>query len=440
MRRPPLFFFKSDPMLQLNAIQEQLLHLVGWRQGTGKTRIDSALTASESGLTFQAAHPLVTLDNILSIMPEFEDAKEWDDTEHYSAGDAVRYNGTVYVCIGGAISGLSPTEDDAAWMDALSWFVRNLTVDGITTAVQTFIQQKQLQRETRSLVDRRAFFDGAARLAATIKPTGKLVGFEIVPVRAMGVVTKVESIGLQFAGGTGTVRLYVFNSNSPEPVYVKDLEYTKGGGFQWFAMDDLYLPYLGAEGAGGAWYICYNQDDLPEGMRALNISRDWSKSPCETCYGYAIDGWKQITKYMQVTPFCIKSPSTFQEYPEMPDIAKLCYTTTVNYGLNAVVSVGCDLTEFIISQRAIFATLVQKQVAVQVLRTLAMNPDVRVNRNQVNVTREQLLYEVDGNPQGRASGLAYELAQAYKAASLDTRGLARICLQCNNNGVKYGHV
>lgn len=382
-------------MLQLSEIQDRLLHLVGWEQGSGDTAIEESLTETESGLTFQMAHPLVTLDNIRSIMP----------------------------------TGAN-----------LSSFVETLTRRGITTAVQTLILKKQLQRETRSLVDRRAFFDGAARLQATIRPTGKLVGLEIVPVRAMGVVTKIESIGLQFAGGTGAVRLYIFNSNNPQAVYVKDVNYTKWGGFQWFSFDDLYLPYIGNEGAGGAWYICYNQNDLPDGMQALNISRDWSKSPCETCYGYALDGWKEITKYMQVTPFCIKAPSTFAEFPEMPDIAELSYTTTVNYGLNAVVTVGCDLTDFIISQRNIFAPLVQKQVAVTVLRTLAMNPDVRVNRNQMNVTRESLLYEVDGNPQGRASGLAYELEEAYRAASLDIRGLDRICLQCNNNGVRYGHV
>ena len=87
--------------------------------------------------------------------------------------------------------------------------------------------------------------------------------------------------------------------------------------------------------------------------------------------------------------------------------------------------------------RAIFATVIQKQVAANVLRTVAMNPDVRVNRNQVNATRDEILYELDGAPTGRASGLGYELKQAYKALSFDTRGLDRVCLQCNNHGVKY---
>ena len=172
-------------------------------------------------------------------------------------------------------------------------------------------------------------------------------------------------------------------------------------------------------------------------MEALNVSKDWSKEPCQTCLGGSIESWREITKYMQVSPFCIKAPLDFHDYPEMFDIGELGYTNTMNYGMNVEISVGCDLTDFIISQRAIFANVIQKQVAANVLRTIAMNPDVRVNRNQVNVTRDELLYEIDGAPQGRAAGLGYELKQAYRALSLDTRGLDRICLQCNNNGVKY---
>ena len=68
---------------------------------------------------------------------------------------------------------------------------------------------------------------------------------------------------------------------------------------------------------------------------------------------------------------------------------------------------------------------------------MAMNPDVRVNRNQSNVSRMDILYELDGNTQGRPGGLGYDLKKAYEALSLDTQGLDRICLSCNNHGVRY---
>jgi hypothetical protein len=116
----------------------------------------------------------------------------------------------------------------------------------------------------------------------------------------------------------------------------------------------------------------------------------------------------------------------------------MTYTNTTNYGLNCEITIGCDLTDFIIEQKQLFANVLQKQVAAIALRTLALNPDVRVNRNQSNASKMDILYELDGNTSSnRPAGLGYELTQAYKALSLNTQGLDRICLTCNNHGVKY---
>ena len=435
-------------MIRLQEIQDALLHVVGWQQDYNPQRqIDADLTESESGLTFQGAHPLCTLANIRAIMPDdyLYQYPAWDNSTGYVVGSKVMHNNTVWIAKHVNV-GSEPNENNPDWKpyNIVSDYVRNLTINGINTAVQTFLQEKQLQNETRNLLERRTFFDGAARLAATINPTGKIVGFEIVPVRAMGVTTKIERIGLQMVGAVGTVRLYLFHSSQVAPFRTIDLAFTNtNGGFQWFVpAEPIYLPYIpGGAGngndAGGAWFLCYNQNELPAGMRALNVSKDWSVEPCQTCLGGSIESWRQLTKYLQVSPFGIHAPADFAEYPEMFDIGQVGYTNTQNYGMNLEISVGCDLTDFIISQRAIFATVIQKQVAANVLRTVAMNPDVRVNRNQVNTTRDEILYELDGAPTGRASGLGYELKQAYKALSFDTRGLDRICLQCNNHGVKY---
>ena len=435
-------------MIRLQDIQNALLPVVGWQQDYNpQNQIDDALTQSESGLTFQGAHPLCTLANVRAIMPDdyLYQYPAWDNSTAYAIGAKVMHNNSIWIAKHANV-GSEPANNNNDWKpyNMVSDFVRQLTVNGINTAVQNFIQEKQLQQETKNLLERRTFFDGAARLAATIDPTGKIVGFEIVPVRAMGVTTKIERIGLQMVGATGTVRLYLFHSSQIAPMRVIDLTFTNiNGGFQWFTPSEpIYLPYIpGGDGngndAGGAWFLCYNQNELPAGMRALNVSKDWSVEPCQTCLGGSIESWRQMTKYLQVSPFGIHAPLDFAEYPEMFDIGQIGYTNTMNYGMNVEISVGCDISDFIISQRAIFATVIQKQVAANVLRTIAMNPDVRVNRNQVNVTRDELLYELDGAPTGRASGLGYELKQAYRALELDTRGLDRICLQCNNHGVKY---
>lgn len=438
-------------MYRIKEIQDALLHVCGWEQSYNpKEAIDSDLTRSESGLMFQGAHPLLTLDTMRAIMPDDWGYQypEWNSRETYSAGTIVQYdlNGNddelYWESIRDNNTNEIPGESVLFWKpyNILSDFLERVARNGIATAIQTFTQIKQLDKETRNLLERRTFFDGAGRIRATLQNTHKLVGFEIVPVRALGVTAKIEKIGLQMTGGTGIVKMYLFHSSQIDPIKTFDLDFqVKNGGFQWFTLEDCFLPYISKDNnSGGSWFLCYNQDELPQGMEAINVSKDWSREPCGTCNIGSVEVWRELTKYLQVTPFMYNAPETFAEYPELWDIAYTMYTNTQNYGLNCEITVGCDLTDFIISQRQIFQDVIQKQVAVIALRALAMNPNVRVNRYQSNATRTDILYELDGNTSGvRPGGLGYQLKKAYEALKLDTQGLDRVCLSCNNRGVRY---
>lgn len=437
-------------MIRINEICEALKNVCGWEQSYDPAKaIDDNLTQTESGLYFQGAHPLLTLDNMEAIMPDDWGIQYpvWDALTQWKQNKVVQYgndtNGNKLFWKSKADNvGEEPTEDSLFWSkyNILSDFLERMTRNGIATAIQTFTQIKQLDKETRNLLERRTFFDGAGRIRATLQNNHKLVGFEIVPVRAMGVTAKIEKIGLQMTGGTGVVRMYLFHSSQIDPIKTFDLNFTvTNGGFQWFPLTDCYLPYISDKNnAGGSWFLCYNQDELPAGMEAINVSKDWSREPCGTCNIGSVEVWRELTKYLQVTPFMYNAPETFAEYPELWDIAYTMYTRTQNYGLNCEITIGCDLTDFIISQRQIFQTVIQRQVAAIALRTLAMNPNVRVNRNQSNASRTDILYELDGNTSGvRPGGLGYDLKKAYEALRLDTQGLDRICLSCNNHGVRY---
>ena len=430
-------------MIRINQIQDALLHLVGWEQSYDPQKeIDAALTETESGLTYQQAHPMVTLDNIRSIMPEdyYYQYPAYDKDIEYGKGVKVSYTNKVWESLTNHNEGNTPAEGSEYWKvyDFASVWLERLTRSAIAKVVQQFLTQKSLLRESKTLLERRSLFDGAGRLNNTIANGQRLVGMEIVPAYSMGVTTKLERIGLQMTGATGRVTLYVFHSSMRDPYKVIEFDVAKGdGSMEWKTLQDCYLPYMGDT---GAWYVVYNQADLPAGMEAVNVTKDWSREPCGTCNRGSLEAWRALTKYMMVSPFKVNALETFAEYPELWDIEENTYTNTHNYGINMELSVGCDLTDFIIRERAIFANVLQKQMAADVLRTLAMNPDVRVNRNQANASRENLLYEVDGNPQGRATGLGKELKEAYDALDLDTRGIDRICLTCKPTFVKYTHV
>ena len=449
-------------MIRIRQIQEELAHVVGWEQGlVPEDIVADDLTLTESGLTYQGAHPLVTVKNLHSIMPEmdYKMFPEWYKYKFYHKGDVVRYGELLFKAKVNNIAKEPRTKDfnddfnddfsrteggigQAGYWERYepqSIWLRQLQDQVTAQMVQRFLTMKSVLRETKSIMERRTFFDGAGRIANTIPSGQRLVGFEITPAYSMGVTAKIERIGLQMTGGTGKVRMYLFHSSQVDPIQVEDLEFTKtNGGFQWFVMKDWYMPYI-SEGndSGGAWYLCYDQSQLPEGMECVNVAKDWSREPCGTCNIGDLAGWRELTKYINISPFRVPASETFTEFPELWDIKDNVYTNTLNYGLNVEVSVHCDLTDFIIEQRQMFATVMQREMAARVIRMLALNPNVRVNRNQSNASQFDLLYEVDGNPQGRKTGIGVELEKAYEALDLDTRGIDRLCLTCRPIGVKY---
>lgn len=417
--------------------------LVGWKQDYNPAKaIDDDLLLTESGLLYQQAHPLVTLDNIRAIMPDdyMYQYPAWKVTDTYAMDAKVRHQGRIWIATQ-EVTGVEPDDGVEGWQpyDMVSDYIRQQVRSGIAQTVQQFLQTKSLLKESKPLLERRTFFDGSGRINNTQPNQHRLVGFAINPVRAMGVTAKIERIGLQMKGATGKVRVYLFHSSQAEPIYTDELEVTKGNGsFQWFNVKDWYMPYISdGNDAGGTWYLCYNQSDLPEDMEAINVAKDWSREPCGTCNIGSVEAWRELTKYLAITPYKVPVGEDFAEYPEMWDEESIIYTNTCNYGMNVEVTVACDLTDFIIRERQVFATVLQRQVAYTLLRTMAMNPDVRVNRNQSNVSAQGILYELDGNTEGRENGIGYELKKAYEALDLDTRGIDRICLTCRPIGLKY---
>jgi len=432
-------------MYRLKEIQDNLLHVVGWEQSINPaTEIDPFLTQTESGLYFQGAHPLMTLNNVAAIMPDDWNTqyKIWNINKSYLVGDKVKNLNVIYIAKVNNV-GSEPTASNTDWAvyNMLSDYLERETRKGIASVVQNFIQIKQLKEETKNLLQRSTLFDTSGRVNNLVPNSSNLVGFEIEPTKSMGVTTKLDKVGLQMRGGTGgMVRLYIFHSSKTSPIKTVDINVSNpNGSFQWYVLDEFYLPYINNSiNSGGRWFLCYNQDELPEGMQAINVGRDWSNTPCGGCNANDMANWMNITKYMRVSPFRVGAPSTFETFPELWNLNSMIYTNTQNYGMNVELTVGCDLTDFIISQKELFQTVIQRQIAMILLRTMAMNPDVLVNRNQSNVNQMQILYELDGNKLAeRPSGLGYDLEKAYKALSLDTRGIDKNCLSCNNGGVKY---
>ncbi len=438
-------------MIQSNKIQNALLHIVGWRPDiydSDKIKLTGTITVSESGLYFQDVHPLLTLQNLQSIAPDFSSysCATYNRNVKYKVGDTVKYNESIYKCIIDNTTS-SPIENAEAWVQVnmFSEWLENKTKASIQKAIARYCNEKITQGTYKTLCENRTLFDGTGRLVDVVKNRKNLVGFEIIPVRAKGVTTKINKIGLQFTE-PGEYTLYLMHSSMDVPVKIIKLNKIRKNSVEWFSLNDIYMPYQSEDNdAGGSWYLCYFQSELPEGSQAIRKDKDWSKEPCSSCSRKEYLAWMAWSKYIEVHPFFVNEElvdnfnNDFEKQTlHLWDIENNQYTYNNNYGLNLELTIGCDITDFIIEQRMLFQDVIAKQVAVDMLREFAYNANVRTNRHSVNVSRLDILYEIDGDSSSmKKSGLSYQLDMAFKAIKLSTEGIDRVCLPCKNNGIKY---
>jgi hypothetical protein len=424
-------------MIRIADIQDKMLHLVGWKQSYDLSDImlSSNLTQTESGMYFQQIHPLLTLDNLRSIAPDFQNYN-WqvhDVNKAYKSGEVVQVDDSLYKALQD-VPAETDILDSEYWAETnpFSEWLEEKTKASIVKLVNKFINMKLADKATKSLIENKILFDGTGRLTNKIENRNRLVGFEIDTVRSKGVTVKIDKIGLQMTE-PGSYTLYILHSSNPEPIYTLTFEKTKANSLEWFKpKDDILLPYESTNtDAGGSWYLVYKQSELPENAQAIYKDRDWSTGPCKACSRSEFLAYQAWSRYIEVHPFYISEDEEF-------DPETMNFTYDKNYGINLEVSAYCDLTDFIIKQRAMFQDVLSKQVAIDFLREFAYNPNVRTNRHSINASKLDILVELDGDSNSmRQSGLSYELDIALKALSISTQGLDRVCLPCVNNGIKY---
>ena len=433
-------------MVRIQEIQEGLLHLIGWRQSYDANDgvISEALTQSESGLYYQDAHPLLTLQNLQSIAPDFSNISYpvHSTEETYAKGVVVTDSDKHYKSLKAVPENIQIT-DTKYWIETnpFSEWLETKTKACITKAISCYVNEKVAKGTYKTLCEKKTLFDGTGRIYDTIKNKNNLVGFEIVPIRAKGVTTKINRIGLQFSE-PGDYTILVMHSSLMEPYYQETFTKRIGNNIEWFTpSQELYLPYETDEiDAGGSWYICYVQSQLPTGSQAIRKSRDWSKGPCNECSRHEYETWRIWSKYIEVHPFYVNEElvPVVDEQVQLWDVENNLYDYGTNYGLNLDITVACDMTDFIIEQRQMFTDYLSKSLAVDFLREFAYNPNVRTNRHSINASRPDILYEIDGDSSSmKKSGLSYQLELASKAIQVSTEGVDRVCLPCVNHGIKY---
>lgn len=423
-------------------LREPLASLFGWRQypDTAKLKIADSLTVSETEQYYQDLHPLLTLDNLYSVADKKTRIirPDWSALTTYKKGEWVKVGEVDYRALQASLD-KNPETETAYWevFDSFSEWLEQKTQAAAMEAVRTIWIEKIKEKTAANILESKTLFNGAGRITETVEnSTNYLVGFEIVPIRAKGVQTKIEKIGLQFTG-VGQTTLYLFHSSQKDPIKTISLTRTKNASMEWFSVADLYLPYESENNdAGGSWYLMYRQSDLPADVKAINKTKDWSGKPCSTCDRDELTSFNVWSKYLEIHPLRVLQPDN-----EMWDVEDNVYTFLNNYGINLSITLECDTTDLLLQNKLAFQNVIGLQVAANLLREIAYNSNFSINRASLTFSRQEILYELDGDSQGvKKSGLGYQLQLAKEAVKIDMKPLSRVCYRCGDKGIIIGTV
>lgn len=403
-------------------LKSGLIGLVGWRQNYDPAGVQlSGLTTSTSGLYFNDEHPLLNIENLLSVAPEFSKLPaipEWDSGTDYIIGDLVSLSGTNYIATAASTNQAPPDADYWEVYDAFTYWLKKKTEAGVVRAIQAWVNLKIERKTARNLLERNLLFETAGRMANKDANEGKIVCIEVAPRKSRGLQFKIERVGLQLDTNQA-VTVYLFNSESATPEQSLAINYTASGGIQW-ADADWTLN------GRGAYYIAYDQAGLSG--QSINAVYDYSMPGGQGAY-FPAGRWYTATAG--------KVTDAGATVAVLWDISQMSYTSGTNYGLHLDINAGCDYTPLILEQKALFAEAISKQVAIDLLKEIAFNPTSRVNRHEANIDRATLIFEIEGDSQGRPGGMRKQLVDAIEAIQFDATGIDRECLPCRKTEVQW---
>lgn len=365
-------------MYNANEIKTGLIGLIGWRQNgdSAGTQLTGLMT-SESGLYFNDVHPLLTFDNLESIAPDYDG------------------------------------------FDITSW-LQEKTEAGIIGAVEDWIRKKFEVRTAKGLIESERLFGTGGSPGNVDVNKGLLVGLELIPPMGRGVKTKIERLGLQFTDAQ-TITIRLFKNGVPEYQNSVTVTYASANALHWEAVDwEMDNKEI--------YYLVYEQSSVT-GQSVNGTQQHTAVGYYRAGIGYA--PYFPVGKYLKATPF--NNTGSFGSI----DPADNTYHSMTNYGLNVEFSARCDYTDFIIRHKGILKSLIQKRVGMDLLREMAYNPNTRVNRHESNASLEQILYEIDGDSQGKAGGLKYQYDMELEATSMDQSAIDPVCVPCRKRAVKY---
>lgn len=423
-----LYFKQRKVMYNIKAIQSGLFGLVGFRQNLNPDfdKLTAELLTSRSGLYFNDAHPLITVENIAASIPfDVQQYGEWNEVENYSISDIVAEESKLYEAIT-LSNNKKPSESADEWQEtnALSIYLKQVAKIAAETVLADVFTQKKINYETKSVFEDLQLYEGTGNFNHKIIKNARFVGFDLTLKRMRDISVKINRVGLQLDTANPELQLYLYHSSQPEPIKTITVAATRPGYFQWHNVSEVILNYVNeTHNTGGSYILGYYEDDLSGS--AIELKNDLNSVPCGGCSAYNLGAWDKWSKYVEIHPFSV-STTELNEERTLWDISQHNYNYATNFGINLSLTTSCDITDFVLRNESIFSAAIRNQVAVLLLQYIAFSTE---NRGVTERIRQLARYELD-NKENNTPGLISKAEKALKALEFDLSDLSSVCLPC----------
>lgn len=417
-------------MYDILTIQTSFRKLIGWRGSfdTDMPVINSDLKTTNSGLYFEDAHPLVTLENIDATFQNIDGNMYgvYVAGTSYAIGAMIRYNLITYIGLTAANQGHTPNTSTTNWQPLINSMLQNLCDTATVNMLNRFINDRQLQGANKALIDSLNLFDGDGSPQNMIINEARFVGFEFKVRNYVGLAASIKRISLQFTQIQPTLRIYLFHSSQQTAIKTFDITTTKVNSSEWFVPVDFDINFskYSKNDTGGRWYLGYFETAATG--QAINRNIDFVNAPCGDCYKdqYNRYSWDLRNRYLTISPCCFKSADL--NGINLPTLTGVGYMSNINFGMNINIAVRCDLTDFFVDNMATFTRVLWKQVAYDVIRTIAFSTRVDGVKNEL---KQDAYAELKGDPtKGFSNGIEHELDKEYKAINFAIEDLNSPCM------------
>lgn len=403
--------------------------------------IDNSLITSDTGRLISSAHPLVTVENLYNVAPEFDkyNYPAWVAGVLLKKGSYVKSAGSLFAVkhdILAADNTVAPVNGpDFELSNPFSAWLTSIKNQSAIELISKLVEMKKLTDAGKTILESTRLYEGGGTFVDRIINKGNFVAFEIQLKPGENLQTVISQIGIQM-DGIVDVPFYLYHTSLSGPLSITPITARGSLDFNWSAVTLAlqsvdYDPATGHD-VGGLFYLGYYQDDLG-GVQAINKNFDIGIAPCASCNTYNITAFGKWNKRVRFRS-CLVDAMDFVGDRLMFNPQEVEYTPGYNWGINLAISVNCDISNFICKNKLTLADAMVKMCAVNGLKKIAYC--TRLNAIAATI-KDTAMAEL--NTDIKSSSYYSEYMAALKAMNIEFSGFDEDCLPCYDRRLRLNY-